>query len=90
MSLLARPPRGALPLTHPGPVRYRAGALGSLAVYPPGAISLLFFRLSLPFLVIVEVLEHRFHVIFFPPFSWTVPAHLAVRSWLLFSVSAPL
>ena len=65
MSLLARPPRGALPATHPGPVRYRAGALGSLAVYPPGAISLLFFHLSLPFLVIVEVLEHRFHVLFF-------------------------
>ena len=27
---------------------------------------------------------------FFFPFSWTVPVHLAVRSWLLFSVSAPL
>ena len=83
-----RPPsQGSTP---PGLVCYRARELGSLAAYPPGAISFLPSHLPSPLVVIVEVLEHRFHVIFSPPFSWTVPAPLAVRSWLLFSVSASL
>lgn len=76
-------PRGARPwlqlgTEHPSPLPRRVLLPTPTALHPPTPPHPLFCGL-----------EHGSHVTF-PPFSWTVPAPLAVRSWLLFSISALL